>query len=85
MEASTRELDNMLKITGDGRKAALDMRLVEPDVEADVDSKISAARSAASTDVGGRLGTNARPSSSSATFRRPTLTSSTSTTRSATA
>jgi N12 class adenine-specific DNA methylase len=35
--------DNMLKITGDGRKAALDMRLVGGNVEEDVDSKISRA------------------------------------------
>jgi N12 class adenine-specific DNA methylase len=35
--------DNMLKITGDGRKAALDMRLVGGDVEADADTKVSRA------------------------------------------
>src|ERR1019366_9451420 len=34
-------VDNMLKITGDGRKAALDMRLVGGNVETDADTKIS--------------------------------------------
>src|ERR1700686_1866300 len=33
-------VDNMLKITGDGRKAALDMRLVDPFGEPDGDSKL---------------------------------------------
>jgi N12 class adenine-specific DNA methylase len=33
-------VDNMLKITTDGRKAALDMRLVDPDAEPGPDSKI---------------------------------------------
>jgi N12 class adenine-specific DNA methylase len=36
-------IDNMLKITGDGRKAALDMRLVEPFAEPDSDSKLALA------------------------------------------
>jgi N12 class adenine-specific DNA methylase len=36
-------VDNMLKITGDGRKAALDMRLVAGEAGDDVDSKISKA------------------------------------------
>jgi hypothetical protein len=36
-------VDNMLKITGDGRKAALDMRLVGGNVEIDADTKISRA------------------------------------------
>jgi N12 class adenine-specific DNA methylase len=35
--------DNMLKITGDGRKAALDMRLVGGSVDSDADTKISRA------------------------------------------
>ena len=35
--------DNMLKITGDGRKAALDMRLVGGNVDDDIDTKISRA------------------------------------------
>lgn len=35
--------DNMLKITGDGRKAALDMRLVSPDANVDCETKISRA------------------------------------------
>jgi N12 class adenine-specific DNA methylase len=34
--------DNMLKITGDGRKAALDMRLVDPLAEDEPDSKLNA-------------------------------------------
>jgi len=34
--------DNMLKVTGDGRKAALDMRLVDPTQPFDRDSKIGA-------------------------------------------
>jgi len=36
-------VDNMLKITGDGRKAALDMRLVDPVADADPDAKVSRA------------------------------------------
>src|ERR1700683_592921 len=36
-------VDNMLKITGDGRKAALDMRLVGGYVDEGVDTKISKA------------------------------------------
>jgi N12 class adenine-specific DNA methylase len=36
-------VDNMLKITGDGRKAALDMRLVEPFAEAEPDTKLALA------------------------------------------
>ena len=35
--------DNMLKITGDGRKAALDMRLVGGNVDENIDTKISRA------------------------------------------
>ncbi|MEO8595375.1 MAG: DEAD/DEAH box helicase family protein [Candidatus Solibacter sp.] len=34
-------VDNMLKITGDGRKAALDMRLVEPFGEPESDTKLA--------------------------------------------
>ena len=36
-------IDNMLKITGDGRKAALDMRLVDGFAEPDPDTKLSLA------------------------------------------
>jgi N12 class adenine-specific DNA methylase len=36
-------VDNMLKITGDGRKAALDMRLVDPFADVHGDTKISRA------------------------------------------
>jgi len=36
-------VDNMLKITGEGRKAALDMRLIDPAAEPQVDSKIDLA------------------------------------------
>jgi N12 class adenine-specific DNA methylase len=36
-------VDNMLKITGEGRKAALDMRLVQPGVEQPEDTKIDRA------------------------------------------
>src|SRR5271166_1271411 len=36
-------VDNMLKITGDGRKAALDMRLVDPFADAYGDTKLSRA------------------------------------------
>jgi N12 class adenine-specific DNA methylase len=36
-------VDNMLKITGDGRKAALDMRLVDPFAETHGDTKVSRA------------------------------------------
>jgi N12 class adenine-specific DNA methylase len=36
-------VDNMLKITGDGRKAALDMRLVRPDARVDSETKIDRA------------------------------------------
>ncbi len=35
--------DNMLKITGDGRKAALDMRLVAPHLQVDAHTKVSKA------------------------------------------
>ena len=35
--------DNMLKITGDGRKAALDMRLVDPFAEVQKDTKVTRA------------------------------------------
>jgi N12 class adenine-specific DNA methylase len=34
-------VDNMLKITTDGRKAALDMRLVSPDIDASHETKVS--------------------------------------------
>src|SRR3989440_2191459 len=34
-------IDNMLKITTDGRKAALDMRLVNPDAEGNAETKVS--------------------------------------------
>lgn len=37
------KVDNMLKITGDGRKAALDMRLVNPFAEIEGDTKLSRA------------------------------------------
>jgi len=37
-----RTQDNMLKITGDGRKAALDVRLVDPSAVFDTDSKVAA-------------------------------------------
>jgi N12 class adenine-specific DNA methylase len=36
-------VDNMLKITGDGRKAALDMRLVASGLEVDTETKVSRA------------------------------------------
>jgi N12 class adenine-specific DNA methylase len=36
-------VDNMLKITGDGRKAALDMRMVDAEAEPGADTKISKA------------------------------------------
>ncbi len=39
--AVPRTEDNMLKITTDGRKAALDMRLVDPDAEDDPNSKLN--------------------------------------------
>lgn len=32
--------DNMLSVTGDGRKAALDLRLVDPDLQADAPAKL---------------------------------------------
>ena len=35
--------DNMLKITGEGRKAALDMRLVRGDAPDNADSKVNTA------------------------------------------
>jgi hypothetical protein len=37
------KVDNMLKITGDGRKAALDMRLVQPWADSNGDTKLSRA------------------------------------------
>jgi N12 class adenine-specific DNA methylase len=36
-------VDNMLKITGEGRKAALDMRLIDPRAEPEMESKIDRA------------------------------------------
>jgi hypothetical protein len=36
-------VDNMLKITGEGRKAALDMRLIDPDAATDQETKIDLA------------------------------------------
>jgi hypothetical protein len=36
-------VDNMLKITGEGRKAALDTRLVRPDLEQPQNTKIDRA------------------------------------------
>src|SRR5262249_22926961 len=36
-------VDNMLKITGEGRKAALDMRLVDPTAEPSGDTKVDLA------------------------------------------
>ena len=59
----------MLKITGDGRKAALDMRLVDAFADAQA-TRSSAAPSSESARSGTRLATSARPNSSSATFRR---------------
>jgi N12 class adenine-specific DNA methylase len=63
-------VDNMLKITGEGRTAALDMRLIDPRAEPERETKIDLAVLALS-----RLGRSLRPSarlnSSLATFRRP--------------
>ncbi len=36
-------VDNMLKITGEGRKAALDMRLIDPDAQPEVETKVERA------------------------------------------
>src|SRR6202042_89638 len=36
-------VDNMLKITGEGRKAALDMRLIDPAAEPEVETKLDRA------------------------------------------
>ena len=36
-------VDNMLKITGEGRKAALDMRLMDPKLELQTETKIDRA------------------------------------------
>jgi N12 class adenine-specific DNA methylase len=36
-------VDNMLKITGEGRKAALDMRLIDPNAETDQETKVDLA------------------------------------------
>jgi hypothetical protein len=63
-------VDNMLKITGEGRKAALDMRLIDPDAQPEVETKIDRAVSRIVSDLEGDAG-NARLNSSSATFRRP--------------
>ena len=81
--ASIPRVDNMLKITGDGRKAALDMRLVDAFADAHGDTKLSARRRAHPRDMGRDAATSARRSSSSATSRRPTQTASTSMTKSA--
>ena len=77
--------DNMLKITGDGRKAALDMRLVGGDVDDRMPTRKYPAPSAAFTKRGRKRRTSAPPSLSSATSPRRIPTASTSMTKSATA
>ena len=77
-------IDNMLKITGDGRKAALDMRLVDPVRRDPRRYEGKPRRREHLPHLGRRTGTGARPSLSSATSRRPIPTSSTSMTKSAT-
>ena len=75
----------MLKITGDGRKAALDMRLVgagRRDRSRHQDQPAPSSRIYRT--LGGNARTSAPPSSSSATSRRRIPTDSTSTTKSAT-
>ena len=52
--ASIPRVDNMLKITGDGRKAALDMRLVDPFARASGDTKVSRAVEQIHSDMGSR-------------------------------
>ena len=37
----TPDVDNMLKITGDGRKIGLDQRLMNPNLSDDLDSKVN--------------------------------------------
>ena len=54
--ASTRAVDNMLKITGDGRKAALDMRLVDPFAEITAIRRSAAPSSKIYQHLGGRQG-----------------------------
>ena len=61
----------MLKITGDGRKAALDMRLVDPFAEPDGDTKLSLAVDRIRSVWDATRATRARPSLCSATSRRP--------------
>jgi N12 class adenine-specific DNA methylase len=43
LKAVDPSVDNMLKITGDGRKAALDMRIIDPGYEPDDQSKVARA------------------------------------------
>ena len=64
-------VDNMLKITGEGRKAALDMRLVRPDIEPPEDTKIDRAVFANPSKSGTTLGTTVRHNWSSATLSTP--------------
>ena len=72
-------VDNMLKITGEGRKAALDMRLVRSRRRAARAIPRLTARSRESSKSGTTLGTSARRNWSSATSRRPIPSGSTST------
>ena len=75
-------VDNMLKITGEGRKAALDMRLIDPQRRARTRRPRLIAPFPASSRFGRRPRTSARPNSSLATFRRPIRNDSTFTTMS---
>jgi hypothetical protein len=73
--------DNMLKITGEGRKAALDMRLIDPSAEPETESKVDRAVSRIFRIWSGLI-PNVRRSSSFVTYRRPIRRDSTFTTTS---
>ena len=76
--------DNMLKITGDGRKAALDMRLVDPFAEIHGDTKVSRAIEQHLPNLGRRPGQAHDPARLLRPLDAAIPTSSTSMTKSAT-
>ena len=74
-------VDNMLKITGDGRKAALDMRLVEPFGEPEPRYQADARGAADQSTSGPKQAPHGQPSLCSAISRRRTRRVSMSTTK----
>ena len=64
-------VDNMLKITSDGRKLGLDQRLINPLLPDDPQSKVNAVRARTLRRSGGTAWKTSSPSSSSVIFPRP--------------